>query len=220
MRRGRRHDEKTLQRGLMRRLGWITALALVSGSTTATAQVAPVTILPPAPPSGVLVRTPLLAPIALGTPTERSIELSAKLRMRVATIGTSMGPGERVHQRLASSMIDYYPLAGSGLHLSAGSRLYDVRVGEQANNRPLMAAQRPMPGAGGGRIGLRRTPALTLGYTGTLPGDTSLGFEVGAMRGRAYDIGGRLTRPTAAERGGVGNGPLNPVVNLVVGRRF
>ena len=40
------------------------------------------------------------------------------------------------------------------------------------------------------------------------------------MKGRAYEIGGRLTRPTAGERGGVGNGPINPVVNVSFGRRF
>ena len=204
----------------MRGAGWFTAMMAASIGTSAAAQVAPVTILPPAPRASVLVRTPLLAPIGLESPTERSTQLSSKLRLRVATVGTSAGPGERVHQRLASSMVDIYPVAGSGLHLSAGSRLYDVRVGEQASNRPLMVAQRPMLGAGGGRIGLRRNPALTLGYTGTLMNDTSVGLEVGAMKGRAYEIGGRLTRPTAGDRAGVGNGPINPVVNFVVGRRF
>lgn len=188
-------------------------------ATGAQAQVAPLAILT-APAPMAAQRTPLLAPIALGGTLDRTTPLTARLRLRVATMTTSAGPNERVHQRLASSMVEYYPFADSGFHLSAGGGLYDVRAGEQVGNRPLMLSQRPTLGAGGGRIGLRRTPALTFGYTGTMLADTTIGLEVGAMKGRAYEIGGRLTRPTAGERGGVGNGPINPVVNVSFGRRF
>lgn len=197
----------------------LAAVGAAVGGTPATAQVAPLGVLTtPAPRTA--ERAPLLTPIALGGTLERTTRLTTRLRLRVGTMTTGTGPNGRVHQRLASSMVEYFPFADSGFHLSAGGRLYDARAGEQVGNRPLMLSQRPTLGAGGGRIGLRRTPALTFGYTGTILGDTIVGLEAGAMRGRAYEIGGRLTRPTAGDRGGVGNGPINPVVNFTVGRRF
>lgn len=209
----------------MRRQGWfatvLTGCLATLTASVAGAQVAPSQIVAGAaaavPSTG---RPPLLAPIALGGAIERTTRLTSKLRLRIATSSASAGPNERVHPRLASSMVDIYPLSGSGFHLSAGSRLYDARAGEQATSRGLMVSQRILPGAGGGRVGLRRTPALTVGYSGTVAEATSVGVEVGAMKGRAYDAGGRLARPTRGEREGLGNGPINPVVNLVVGRRF
>lgn len=162
------------------------------------------------------VRAPLLQPLALGSSVEKTTRLSTNLRVRIAVAATAQGPRDRIHQRIASSMVDFYPVGSSGFHLSAGTKLYDPRTGEQATNRGLMVAPK-QPNIPGSKVGLKRTPALTLGYSGELAERTSVGIEVGAMKGRAYNNASDLTRQTRAER--IGN-PVNPMVNLVVGRRF
>jgi len=157
-------------------------------------------------------RMPVLQPLAIGSSVERSARMSGNLRLRVGVAATAQGPRDRIHQRIASSMIDFYPVGSSGFHLSAGTKLYDVRAGEQATNRGLMVTQRQL-NVPGGRPGLKRTPALTMGYTGQVA-ETSLGLEVGAMRGPVYTDMMRQTRLQRAAD------PINPMVNLVVGRRF
>jgi len=163
------------------------------------------------------VRGPLLQPIAPGSSVEHVAPVGRNLRLRVAVAAAQQGPRERIHQRIASSMIDFYPVGTSGFHLSAGTRMYDPRAGEQLTNRGLITAPRQL-NVPGGRAGLRRTPALTMGYTGEVADRTSLGVEVGAMRGRVYSNATDAARLTRAERGG--RNPVNPMVNLVVGRRF
>jgi hypothetical protein len=96
--------------------------------------------------------------------------------------------------------------------------MYDPRIGEQATSRGLMAVRRP-GGAPGGRLGMRRTPAFTLGYAGEILDHATMGIEVGAMMGHAYTAGPTdVARRLRGERPS-GN-PVNPMVNLVFGRRF
>ena len=167
----------------------------------------------PQPPA----RAPLLRGMATGAIVQQSARLGGNLRLRVAVGPASAGPRDRLHQRVASSMVEFYPVGDSGFHLSAGTRLYDTRAGEQATNRGLMVAPRPL-NVPGGKIGLKRTPALTMGYTGSAADGTSIGLEIGAMKGSAYTDANDMARRNRAER--TGGNPVNPMVNLVVGRRF
>ncbi|MGU3315566.1 hypothetical protein ACLBWH_08450 [Sphingomonas sp. M6A6_1c] len=163
-----------------------------------------------------VARSPL-QPLALGSGVEHDSRLTANLRLRVTTVATASGPREKTHQRLGSSMVEFYPVGASGFHLSAGTRMYDPRAGEQSTGRGLIGAPR-QPNVPGGRAGLRRTPALTLGYAGALADRTRIGVEIGAMKGSAYANATDATRRLRGERG-AGN-PVNPMVHLVVGRRF
>ena len=163
-------------------------------------------------------RGPLLQPIALGGSVEHISRVGRTLRLRVTVATSAPGPREHVQQRIASSMVDLYPLGTSGFHLSAGTKMYDPRIGEQATNRGLMTTPR-QTNIPGGRLGMRRTPAFTLGYTGQIVDRTTMGIEVGAMMGHAYNTGAAdAARRLRGERP-AGN-PVNPIVNVVVGRRF
>jgi len=158
-----------------------------------------------------------LQPLALGSGVEHDARLTGNLRLRVTTNVTAPGPREKRHQRLGSSMLEFYPVEASGFHLSAGTRMYDPRAGEQGTDRGLVGAprQRNVPGS---RAGLRRTPTLTFGYTAALADRTRIGVEIGAMKGSAYASATDAMRRLRGERG-AGN-PVNPMVHLVVGRRF
>lgn len=163
-------------------------------------------------------RGPLLQAQAIGGRIERTARLGRALRLRVAVASVTPAPRDHVQQRIASSMVDIFPAGTSGFRLSAGMRLYDQRVGEQATSRGLMtiARQSNIPG---GRLGMRRAPVLTLGYTGVLRERTTMGIEVGAMMGHAYNTSAAdTTRRLRGERP-EGN-PVNPMVNVVVGHRF
>ncbi|MCU6455559.1 hypothetical protein LPN01_15880 [Sphingomonas sp. A2-49] len=184
--------------------------ATAQGATTTTAALAPGLSAP--------ARGPLLQPIAIGSSVERTTRSGRTLRLRVAVVAGAPGPRDHVQQRIASSMIDVYPLGTSGFHLSAGTKMYDPRVGEEATNRGLMSPRR-QTNIPGGRLGMRRTPAFTFGYTGEIVDRTTMGIEVGAMMGHAYNTSAAdATRRLRGERP-AGN-PVNPMVNVVVGRRF
>jgi hypothetical protein len=199
----------------MRRTGLWVCVAGGGVASPAAAQVVPnmPSVAMPQP----LARAPLLQRLGPGTIVQNSARLGGNLRLRVAVGSAGTGARDRVQQRIASSMVEFYPVGDSGFHLSAGTRLYDTRAGEQATNRGLMVAPRPL-NAPGGKIGLKRTPALTMGYTGRAADGTSIGLEVGAMKGRAYADANDMARRTRAER--IGGNPVNPMIHLVVGRRF
>jgi hypothetical protein len=193
-------------------MGVIATLAASSTATSGAAQ--------PLPSASVVTgeaERPPLQPLALGSGVEHDARLTANLRLRVTTIATAAGPREKMHQRLGSSMVEFYPVGTSGFHLSAGTRMYNPRAGEQWTGRGLVGAPRQL-NVPGSRAGLRRTPALTLGYTGALADRTRIGVEIGAMKGSAYASATDATRRLRGERG-AGN-PVNPMVHLVVGRRF
>lgn len=168
-------------------------------------------------------RTPQLGPVVQGGVVEKGARVGGNLRIRLAVAaGTFAGNGAREHvqPRVTGSMIDFYPDRSGGFHLSAGTRLYDVAGATGASRAAGGLLRTPRPGnAPGARAGLKRTPAVTLGYTGVVDDDTSVGVEVGAMTGRAYTTTTDMVRRSRADRGG-GDGPVNPMVNLVVGRRF
>lgn len=201
----------------MRRTGLWVCVAMAGGGVASPAAAQVVPNMPSAATPQPRARAPLLQRLAPGTTVQNSARLGGNLRLRVAVGTTGAGARDRLQQRIASSMVEFYPVGDSGFHLSAGTRLYDTRAGEQATNRGLMVAPRPL-NAPGGKIGLKRTPALTMGYTGSAADGTSIGLEVGAMKGRAYTDANDMARRTRAER--IGGNPVNPMINLVVGRRF
>lgn len=201
----------------MRLTGWAMMAAVMTGGVAMPAAGQVIPNMPSTADPQPLARNPLLQRLTPGTTVQNSARLGGNLRLRVAVGPAGEGPRDRLHQRIASSMVEFYPVGDSGFHLSAGTRLYDTRAGEQATNRGLMVAPRPLnvPGA---KIGIKRTPALTMGYTGSAADGTSIGVEVGAMRGSAYTDANDMARRNWAER--TGGNPVNPMVNLVVGRRF
>lgn len=161
-------------------------------------------------------QTAPLHPLALGSGVERDTRLSSRLRLRVTTVATAAGPREKMRERVGGSMIDLYPSDTSGFHMSAGTRIYDTRLAEQGNRGPVGAPrQSNIPG---GRVALRRTPALTMGYSDEVSDHLHVGVEAGAMLGRAYNTATDSTRRLRGERDG--GDPVNPVVQLVIGRRF
>jgi len=196
----------------MRIMGFIALIGSAGAPATVTAQVDMGQAMMPTRVQGSPHQ-----PLALGSGSEHDARIGANLRLRVATVTTAPGPRGRSHQRLAGSMVDLYPIGGSGFHLSAGTRLYDPRPGDGATGRRLVGAPREI-NIPGGRAGLRRTPALTMGYNGALADHMSIGVEVGAMKGRAYANATDATRQLRGERG-EGN-PVNPMVHLTLGRRF
>jgi hypothetical protein len=163
--------------------------------------------------------------LTLARSREASSTIAARFRVRtnVATVPQGpLGARDRVHQRLAGSMIDFYPIDGKGFRISAGSRFYDVRAassggattGPDASARALLAVPRTAT-APAAKAGLKgSTPALTMGYAGTLGPSTNVGLELGAMKGRAY--AGTADQGAHDSDGG----KVNPVVSLVVGRHF
>lgn len=197
----------------MRIMGMIAAIMAGSWAVPGAAQ----TVATPAGDPSPTAASPPLQPLALGGRDERDARITAKLRLRVATVSSAPGLRDKAHQRLAGSMIDLYPVDGSGFHLSAGTRVYDQRAGDSAASRRLAGVPRQI-NVPGGRPGLRRTPAVTLGYRGAVDEDTSIGVEVGAMKGHVYSNATDMTRRLRGERG-EGN-PVNPMVHLVLGHRF
>jgi hypothetical protein len=203
----------------MRIVGMIAAVMAGSWAVPGAAQTAatpaddPSRIAAPPPP----LRPSAPQPLALAGASQREARITARLRLRVATVASATGLRDTAHQRLAGSMIDLYPVDGSGFHLSAGTRVHDQRAGESAASRKLVRAARQI-NVPGGRSGARRTPAVTLGYRGTVDEDTSIAVEVGAMKGHVYSSATDMTRRLRGERG-EGN-PVNPMVHLVLGLRF
>lgn len=163
-----------------------------------------------------------LVPVDKVVPIEA--RLSPEFRVRADLVTSTAGndplrdPDGPMQHRFASSMIDYYPLAGSGLRLSAGMKFFAVanflRDAEKATGGLLYAPR--LPGSGSGvRTGFNRhTPAATLGYTGGFK-NAVFGFEMGTLIGNAN---ANLPRSYAAL--GDRRGGINPIANLMFGLKF
>ncbi|AXJ94773.1 MULTISPECIES: hypothetical protein [unclassified Sphingomonas] len=226
----------------MRRLGWIAAVAGLGVAGATVAQPAPARAADTAAPSSVAVagaaipilpflppsaapspRGPLhlsLAPIAVGGSVERSARLTNKLSLRVTVQSGPVESRDMFHARLAGQMVDFYPAGDHGFHLSAGTKMFNPRAmgPSETAMRGILPSQRRLniPGM---KTSMRRAPALTMGYTDRIDADTSIGFEVGAMKGRAYNDVANAARQTRADRNAI-DSPINPMANLVIGHRF
>lgn len=139
-----------------------------------------------------------------------------------ATIGITdtAVTGGRVRNRAASQMADFYPIDGTGFHLSAGLRFFEARSMLRRNMKAMrdlvyLPYSRSNSGVHGG---YRRVPSMAIGYTQSLDKNVNLGVEVGAMLGRATGPMRRFGGERVG-RGG-GRGGANPIVHLVVGVNF
>lgn len=191
----------------------LTAASLIVGATLVRAAHAdPGAMLPDPVPS------------ALGklTPVEAKVTPDFRVRLAMVTSAavtdTLLGPDGAMQHRFASSMIDYYPFHGSGLHLSGGMKFFSVanfvRDAEKATGGLLYIPR--LPGTSSGvRTGFnRRTPAATVGYSGKYK-NALFGVEMGTLVGAANADLPRSYRALGERRGG-----LNPIANLVVGMKF
>lgn len=156
-------------------------------------------------------------------PIETRLAPDFNVRADVLTASASIDPlgdpNGPLQHRFASSMIDYYPLGGSGLRLSAGMRFFQVanflKDAEKATAGLLYNPR--LPGSGSAvRTGFNRhTPAATVGYTGTFK-NALFGLEVGSLIGSA-----NANLPRAMDRlSNRGRGGMNPIANVVFGLRF
>lgn len=125
----------------------------------------------------------------------------------------------RMRNRNASAMADFYPVDGTGFHLSAGLRFFESRSMLRRNlkeMRDLVYLPRSV-GNAGVHWGYRRVASMAVGYTQPLDEDVSLGIEVGAMMGRAINRGRRLGPRTGDGRRETGP---NSIVHLVLDVNF
>jgi hypothetical protein len=137
------------------------------------------------------------------------------LSAAIAITDTAVTSG-RVRNRAASQMADFYPIDGTGFHLSAGLRFFEARSMLRQNMKAMRdLVYLPYSRSNSGvHWGYRRVPSMAIGYTQSLDKHVNLGIEVGAMLGRAT---GSMRR-FAGER--KGRGGANPIVHLVVGVNF
>ena len=135
-----------------------------------------------------------------------------------------LDPDSNLRQRFASSMMDFYPLAGQGFHFSGGLRFYSrtnfARDAERTTHGLLYVPRGPNTGMG--VRGFKRfTPAATFGYTQILGGGVMLGIEGGTLLGRVNPGMPRAFRELRATS--IGNdrtSSTNPIVNMMVGFKF
>lgn len=189
------------------------ALGLAAASMSVAATAAPADPLDPSSP----------AVVGRLLPVETKLAPDFHVRTDLLTTSASVNPigdpNSPMQHRFASSMIDYYPLGGSGLRLSAGMRFFQVanflKDAEKATAGLLYNPR--LPGSGNAvRTGFNRhTPAATVGYTSNFK-NALVGFEVGSLIGNA-----NANLPRAMERlSNRARGGMNPIANVVVGLRF
>jgi hypothetical protein len=135
-----------------------------------------------------------------------------------------LDPDSNLRKRFASSMMDFYPIAGQGFHFSGGLRFYNrtnfAHDAELATHGLLLVPRGP--NAGMGVRGYKRmTPAATFGYTQVLDNGLMLGIEGGSLLGRVNPGMPRAFRELrAASIGNDRASSINPIVNMVVGFKF
>lgn len=159
----------------------------------------------------------------LPSPRETRFSPAFAARTDMLTTSTSADPfgdpSGAMRHRFASSMIDYYPLAHSGLRISAGVRMFQttnfLRDAERATQGLLYNPHLLGSGAQARTGFAKKTPAVTVGYTTTFRKAT-FGFEAGSLLGRA-----NANLPRAFEAVGYRmHGSLNPIANVVFGLSF
>lgn len=156
-------------------------------------------------------------------PTDARFSNDFHVRTDVLSTGTTVDPfsdpNGAMQHRFASSMIDYYPLQGTGLRLSAGVRFYQtnhfLRDAERSTEG-LLYSPRLLGSGMLARTGFaKKTPAMTVGYTATVK-KAMFGVEVGGLIGNA-----NANLPRALEAfSNRGRGGVNPIANVVFGLRF
>jgi hypothetical protein len=135
-----------------------------------------------------------------------------------------LDPDSNLRKRFASSMMDFYPIAGQGFHFSGGLRFYNrtnfARDAELVTHGLLYVPRGSNTGMGV-RGFKRMTPAATFGYTHILDNGLMLGLEGGSFLGRVNPGMPRAFRQLRADS--IGNdraSSINPILNMVVGLKF
>ena len=123
-----------------------------------------------------------------------------------------------------NSMMEFYPIAGSGFHLSGGSRLYSRRNFSKETEDSAQGALAVSRVTGGSPImsksGFRRfTPVMTAGYAVAVSKMMQIGVEGGAMMGHIFATAPGLPNH-AFGYGNANSFRPNAVANLVVGMHF
>lgn len=128
--------------------------------------------------------------------TERPSSSRPSGDFRVRTIARDEHPELRVgdprsplRRGYGGSMIDLFPFAGGKFHLSAGSKLFG-RAGRPRAS--VVESQRLLPGFRGPGRGRRFSPAMLVGYGGTVDRGMALGVDAGVVMGRITPGGDRL----------------------------
>lgn len=200
----------------MRMRGWTAALALMAPAAAGAQDV---------PAASPLRSLSMLAP-------ESGLRLGGGLRLRVDWRGLAATPisvtpmATHLRARLATAMIDLYPVGDHGFHISAGTRFLVRRdFAAEADNATRGLLYRPRWGGAGLRTGLRRfSPTATVGYSGVIAPSLTLGVEAGAGMGSAFNgmpsLRGARPMRLAADRGQRPVDRINPLVSLGMGLRF
>ena len=131
------------------------------------------------------------------------------------------GPDGRLRTGFGGSLVGMYPVAGSGVHLSAGGRLFG-RAGGSGGLEPegerLLAIPRGS-GVGTGRGGRRRpSPAMLVGVDRPVADGLTLGVDGGAALGGMYRSAGRLGGSHV--RDGASSGRVNQMGRVTMSLRF
>jgi hypothetical protein len=162
----------------------------------------------------------LASQVSAQTVADPRIDRAPLLIASVSQIDTAI-VGGRMRERTASQMVDFYPVSGTGFHLSAGLRLFEGRSMLRQNLKAMRdLVYLPYSRSNSGvHWGYRRAPAMMLGYTQAVDRDVSVGIEVGAMLGRATSSMRRFGGDPALHRDN-GRGGANSIAHLLVGVSF
>ena len=204
------------------------ATGVSAGEGAAPAGAVPLPVVAAAP---VLATLPVIALTAATAPAVTTTPVANAFRLGVLTatvaakpllgaIGNAQGA---MHRRLTGAMFDFFPVAGSGFHLSAGTRLFQRRnflAETEASARGLMAGPRAVGGATIYRAGFKKfNPAITAGYQLAVGKLAQVGVEAGALMSSAYSGPSGLARFAPGYRGEHDFRP-DAVARMTFGARF
>ncbi len=175
---------------------------------------------------------PLLGGTApLFTVTDTAPAPAATFRLPTVTLAVAPTPllsGELGDAGLrrrftGNSMVEFYPLAGSGFHLSGGTRLFARRnftAETESSAHGLLYGARSTMAPITTRAGFKRfNPALTAGYTFAVSHLAQIGIEGGALMGRAFAGTPGLPHHAFGYRSDSSMRP-DAIANLVFGLHF
>jgi len=134
----------------------------------------------------------------IGAGSQAGLALSPNFRLRLdfalpVSIRLGGDPSARpVRRRFASTMIDFYPMADQGFHLSAGGRLGQRRKSDFSSDNPLLYAPK---GFIDRKAGLKKfASAMTVGYSSAPQSGLNWGVEAGTLLERGDPASRELSR--------------------------
>jgi len=134
----------------------------------------------------------------IGTGSQAGMALSPNFRLRLdfaLPVSIRLGGDHSVssvRRRFASTMIDFYPIAGDGFHLSAGGRLGHSRKSDFTSDNALLYAPK---GFADRKAGLKKfASAMTVGYSSSPQAGLNFGVEAGTLLERGDPASRELSR--------------------------